>query len=59
MPLVMTGIRSLVNMFSGNTSSSSIGIRRENVLSAVLPHLDSANKNVRLSAVTLLFNYTV
>ena len=58
-PILITGLRLLCNCFYSNTSLYSVQTRREHIIDAALNALDHDNKNVRLSLVTLLFNFSV
>lgn len=58
-PLTMCTLRYIANLFVFQTNRTACYTRRDMILKGVAPTLQSANKNIRLAAATVLLNFAI
>jgi len=58
-PLTMCTLRYIANLFAWPTPRTAVFARRDLVLKAVVPSLQSANKNIKIASVTVLLNFAM
>jgi len=58
-PLTLCTLRYICNLFAYPTTRTAAFYRREMILKAVAPALQSQNKNIKIAAITVLLNFAM